>query len=115
MNQLVIKATLLTDTKETTTDTLVDSGATHNLLSNAFALEHGIVGQYTGRSAKQSDGSQLRLYGEKWATLQFVDSNGKKFSRKLPFLLADIATFGIILGYPWLVDLESTVQWKQGT
>ncbi|KAH9464641.1 hypothetical protein Pst134EB_004163 [Puccinia striiformis f. sp. tritici] len=90
---------------------LVDSGATHNVLSDVYAESAGIT-PYTTPSSRVItgfDGSRSRASSEIWLVLD----NDRQASNFIVTRLKD--AYDGILGMPWLQEHGELVDWKLRT
>ena len=91
---------------------LVDSGATDNFIHPRLIRQLGLGTQHLPRERKiwNIDGTANKA----GMILEFVDLRVQTHGRteQMRFLVTDLGTEDLILGYPWLAIFEPKFQWR---
>jgi len=92
---------------------LVDSGATNNFITSAFAkcMGLGLTPLDRPRKIWNIDNTKNKAGSITHFTDLDVQTKGKR--QVLHFLVMDIGNENIVLGYPWLATYEPTINWRQ--
>jgi hypothetical protein len=102
---------------------LVDSGATYNFVSQAVADAVGMHPAKAGRRKKAVaklpaiatvNGESLRTTAVVRHMVRMRDSAGIKRCHAINFVVADIASYDIILGMAWLRKQNPDIRWDTG-
>ena len=90
---------------------LLDSGAQANFVSQLWAKDHDLRTRQTPRRVKALDGHCVTSYGQ--TTLPVVATDNQGITREVtqPLEAVDLDIFDVILGYPWLRDVNPMVDW----
>lgn len=97
------------------TNALVDSGASHNLISIDFARKLGITPKLQNRYASLADGKRVQLWGSHTLMVQVSDLDGISTQRSHNFNIANIAKYEAVLGYSWLKQVNPVIDWQDAT
>src|SRR6266480_2635442 len=99
---------------ERTTKALVDSGATFNFISQFMVKKMGLpsADNLLPPSICQIGGKPLRTYRVHSISL-LVNNDGKLCNYTGMFVAADLTTYDMILGLPWLESDLSTMPWPK--
>ncbi|SPO42040.1 related to Gag-pol polyprotein [Pseudozyma flocculosa] len=92
---------------------LADTGAAATFVSRAFVDRHGLVEEPLGKPTSVED-----VHGNKSLVTTMTTQTlriGEARLGSLPLLVADIAGFDVVLGFPMLQSLSPRVDWRQGT
>ena len=100
----------VTDDSTTTAKTLIDCGATLDFVSRAYLTRHKITARPTGKELVISfpNGSQQRSKLE-IVTLKVGFGN---YSEHRTFTVADLTTYDVIYGRPWLASHQPHLNWR---
>jgi transposase InsO family protein len=96
-----------------TVNALIDSGAEENFISQSLVVEMGMHAQRDSLGVHTIDGHTVRVYGRHTSRITAVDSHGVSRSTDQTFLASDIRRYDLILGWPWLEDVEPDCRYKQ--
>ncbi|KAK5352235.1 hypothetical protein LTS03_004003 [Exophiala xenobiotica] len=94
---------------------LLDSGSTKNVISQTFAIAYELQPTTTTVRLRNVSGQEIRVYGEHRLDTAATDMRGRYKKRTHPYLAADIQAHDVILGYPWLKDVNPRIDWEKGT
>nr|KAK5434596.1 hypothetical protein LTR18_010471 [Exophiala xenobiotica] len=94
---------------------LLDSGSTKNVISQTFAIAYELQPTTTTVRLRNVSGQEIRVYGEHRLDTAATDMRGRYKKRSHPYLAADIQAHDVILGYPWLKDVNPRIDWEKGT
>ena len=97
-----------------TAQTLLDSGATGNLLNRDYAIKHRIKQIPLSRHIplRNADESEtiVKTYAE--LDIRIKDHNGNTHQEQNRFYIADIGRQDVILGTDWLIEHNPTIDWR---
>jgi hypothetical protein len=94
---------------------LLDSGSQRNVISQTFAIAYELQPTTTTVRLRTVSGQEIRVYGEHRLDTAATDMRGRYKKRTHPYLATDIQTHDVILGYPWLKDVNPGIDWEKGT
>ena len=94
---------------------LVDSGATNNSITPAFAKRMGLGPIPLDRPQKIWNIDNTENKAGSITHFTDLDVQTKGIHRPLRFLVTDIGNENIVLGYPWLATYEPTLNWRHAT
>ena len=94
---------------------LVDSGATDNFISPAFAkkMRLGTIPLARPRKIWNIDNTENKAGCITHFTTLDVQTKGKH--TEMTFLITDVGNENMVLGYPWLATYEPKVSWRDAT
>lgn len=95
---------------------LIDSGASLNFLSHMRAKEMDITYDQADKAPviRTLGGDRLQTYGFVSAKVRLRDSQGMEVVRQQEFLVATITGYDLVLGMPWLRDVDPLIRWTNG-
>ena len=95
---------------------LLDSGAEINLINQHVVKEHDLASKATPIPvAKFLNDHKMTIYGACQITSSTVDGTGNNRASEQLFFGADFGPYDVILGMPWLEEMDPMVSWKKGT
>lgn len=103
--------------KQRTERALIDSGAEENCIRQSLALECGwIPNRENGAGLVTLDGKEVWTYGTHNLPIATTDSIGDTRSMSHRFMACDFEGLDVnlILGYPWLRDVDPTIGFPTG-
>ena len=103
-----------TENKRTETTTLLDSGATENFMSEAFARRNRIPFKTlkNPRTVQNVDGTMNKQGAIHHYTDLEVQCGQQR--KNMRFFLTSLGDLNLILGYPWFAAIEPKIQWGKG-
>jgi transposase InsO family protein len=94
---------------------LLDSGAEANFISQLVVKDLELpLKPYQG-GAHGVAGHPLHIYGLAQAPVTAVDKRGASGTHTMPFISTNLKGFDVILGMPWLREVDPSVSWKEGS
>lgn len=94
--------------------TLLDSGAHTSLISQRIIVEMGVPPTSTSAGAYSVDGHPIRTYGRHEIETFTTDARGICRSSIEKYIATDIVIYDVILGFPWLRDVDPETRWSTG-
>ena len=95
---------------------LIDSGASVNFISQLVVAEMKLKPSAVPAPAVRTlNGERLTTYYYHTLPLRMLDAGGKQLKTADYFLAADIEGFDMVLGMPWLRNIDPDIQWTEGT
>jgi len=105
----------MTQTGQRSTIALVDSGSDDDLIARPLAKAFGFrvepmpIGKIEGLN-----GDPGPLWGVVETTIQITDTIGQKQSTKRRLFITDMPGIDMILGIPWLNEVNPQINWAKG-
>ena len=111
---MTIKAYVHTASKRAEIETLLDSGATENFISEdlAYQMRLPITRLHQPRPLFNIDGTKNRK-GDITRYADLEVQTGQK-TRRMRFFLTDLGSQRLILGYPWFAAMQPQIDWARG-
>jgi hypothetical protein len=111
---MTIKAYIHTASKRAEVESLLDSGATENFISEdlAYRMRTPITRLHKPRPLFNIDGTKNRKGDITWYTDLDVQTGSK--NRTMRFFLTDLGNQQLILGYPWFAAMQPQIDWARG-
>jgi hypothetical protein len=111
---MTIKAYIHMASKRAEVETLLDSGATENFISEdlAYCMRVPIIRLQKSRPLFNIDGTKNRRGDITWYTDLRVQTGSK--DRTMRFFLTDLGSQQLILGYPWFAAMQPQIDWACG-
>src|SRR6202453_187235 len=94
---------------------LVDSGATNNFMSPAFARKMGLGMKKLDNPRKIFNIDDTENKSGRITHYLDLDVLTKGVSQEMRFLVADLGREELLLGYPWLATFEPSLHWRTAT
>lgn len=94
---------------------LIDSGAEGDFLSKDFADRIAVDIKDTPCQANAVDGRVIPIYGSTPCAVTLVDSAGVSATTERHLLLAGMKSYDVILGMPWLEEVNPIIDWSEKT
>jgi hypothetical protein len=95
---------------------MLDSGATAIFINERFVLQHNILRRPLTRPiALHNINGSINNAGSLTHFAHLTMDIGFKYTEKLDFLITDLGPEDIILGLPWLCQINPKVDWDIGT
>ena len=94
---------------------LVDSGATNNFMSPAFARKMGLGMKKLDNPRKIFNIDDTENKSGSITHYLNLDVLTKGVHQEMRFLVADLGREDLLLGYPWLATFEPTLHWRTAT
>ena len=91
---------------------LLDSGSQANLVSTLWAKQYDLPMHSSPRRIKALDGHRVNSYGRTTLPVIAKDHQGITKQSAQPIDVADMDDFDVILGFPWLRDVNPIVDWQ---
>ena len=102
------------DSKLRNLQALVDSGAEVNLLDREVAARLGLKPRTSAMTINVFDGRPVEVLGQCELVIQAQDGFGHTARTTQRFYLTDVQEYDIILGHPWLIEVDPEIYWKAG-
>jgi hypothetical protein len=111
---MTIKAYIHTASKRAEVESLLDSGATENFISEdlAYRMRTPITRLHKPRPLFNIDGTKNKKGDITRYTDLEVQTGSKK--RMMRFFLTDLGNQQLILGYPWFAAMQPQIDWARG-
>jgi hypothetical protein len=111
---MTIKAYIHTASKRAEVESLLDSGATENFISEdlAYRMRTPITRLHKPRPLFNIDGTKNRK-GDITRYTDLQVQTGSKH-RTMRFFLTDLGNQQLILGYPWFAAMQPQIDWARG-
>jgi Retroviral aspartyl protease len=90
---------------------LVDSGARANFISQRVIIKEDIPATSKLARAHSIDGHTIRTYGRHMIKTYATDMRGTRQATDQEYIATDMVAYNVILGYPWLCDVEPDIRW----
>jgi hypothetical protein len=95
---------------------MLDSGATAIFINKRFVSQHNILCRPLTRPiALHNINGSINKAGSLTHFTRLTMNIGSKYTEKLDFLIMDLGPEDIILGLPWLCQINPKVDWDTGT
>ncbi|KAI9776001.1 MAG: hypothetical protein M1816_005648 [Peltula sp. TS41687] len=93
---------------------LIDSGANENFISHLRAAELGIKPRLDEATPRVTtiDETQLQVYGVYRPHIRATDNSGITGESHSRLLAASFTGWDIVLGWPWLKELNPDINWR---
>ncbi|KAI9775895.1 MAG: hypothetical protein M1816_005714, partial [Peltula sp. TS41687] len=103
-----------TPTEWKTLTALIDLGANENFISHLRAAELGIKPRLDEATPKVTtiDETQLQVYGVYRPRIRVTDNSGSTGESHSRLLAASFTGWDIVLGWPWLKELNPDIKWR---
>src|SRR5258708_8181188 len=110
-----VPVSVRTNYKTTDIKALVDSGATDNFISPDFARRMGLGSMPLERPQKvwNIDNTKNKAGSITHSITLDVQTNGQR--NDMMFLVMELGTEDLLLGYPWLATYEPHITWRLAT
>jgi hypothetical protein len=111
---MTIKAYIHTASKRAEVESLLDSGATENFISEdlAYRMRTPITRLHRPRPLFNIDGTKNKKGDITRYTDLEIQTGSKK--RRMRFFLTDLGNQQLILGYPWFAAMQPQIDWARG-
>lgn len=94
---------------------LIDSGAECNFVSQSWIISNDLPVAFEPKSVKAVDGRTVRSYGTHKLDVTVEDNNQVRNREMSKFHAVDMMGYDMILGYPWLCEVDPDIRWSEGT
>ena len=115
---MVIEVMLKTGKEERRVRALVDSGAQANCIQRKLALQMDLTKLKDGITQLASpEGQRIYSYGDHLVRIDATDTLGDRRGADVRFVSCDfdLGDVDVILGYPWLVQVNPSILFGEGT
>ena len=95
--------------KKRTLRVLIDSSAQLNFISQKIIVEEQSTLKDSSIRAYTVDGQAINVYGEYTLRIYTTDTRRTYYSMDHDFVATDVRDTDLILGYPWLRDIQPEI------
>ncbi len=111
---LVLRGEITTPSGKRDVTALVDTGGEEIFVSQSFIKDAQIQEpKYVPTMVRAIDGHQIPSYGMHDLAFGLADSRGRKQERTLKAYAVDMRGYDLILGYPWVYDVDPDIHWRE--
>ena len=111
---LVLKGEISTQHGKHEVTALVDTGGEEIFVSQSFIKTARIPEpEHAPTMVRAIDGHKIPSYGIHDLVFSLADSRGKKQERTLKAYAVDMRGYDLILGYPWIHDVDPDIHWRE--
>ena len=111
---LILRGEIVTPSGKREVTALVDTGGEEIFVSQSFIKDAQVPEpEHVPTMVRAIDGHKIPLYGIHDLTFSLADSRGRKQERTLKAYAVDMRGYDLILGYPWLHDVDPDIHWRE--
>jgi len=94
---------------------MVDCGATTLFISERFVREHEVCTHLLGQEIPLFNINRLRNWARKVTYFAYLQLTVDKSKEWCEFLMTDLGPEDVVLGLPWLRNMNPKINWAKGT